>query len=413
MGNIDKLQCMECFRPFSEKRELYTCQFCGSNISLDVWYNYQELKKTFTREWLSKNNNFTHWRYFPILPIKSLKSVSMLSVGWTPLYDAGSLAKKMGIRKIFIKDDGLNPTGSLKDRASSIAVARALEDGVKKITCASTGNAASSLAGLSASVGLEAFIFVPESAPAAKVTQLKIFGANVFLVKGSYEDAFNLSMMCVDEFKWYNRNSGINPYLIEGKKTVALEIAEQMNFKLPDWVFVAVGDGCTIAGVWKGFVDFLKLGFIKKIPKIVGVQAKGASPIYQAWHKKRQLTPMKPETMADSIAVGTPRSWKKAIRAVDETNGFFITVTDKEILGAMKLLGSTCGIFGEPAGVTGLAGLIKAVKNRMIPRSSSSLIIVTGNGLKDISSAQKVSGNIFKIPVDFSALKKEIKHLNI
>lgn len=411
MGNISYLECILCRRNFAEKQGLYTCPLCGSDGSLDVIYDYKRLKRTFTQKHLSKNKDFTHWRYFPILPLKNLKYIPLQSIGWTPLYNAQELAKKIGIKELFIKDDGLNPTASLKDRASSIAVARALQEGSKIITCASTGNAASSLAGLAASRGLKTFIFVPSTAPTAKVTQLKIFGANVFLAKGGYEDAFAFSMRCSAEYKWYNRNSGINPYLIEGKKTVSLEIAEQMNFKLPDIIFVSVGDGCTLAGVWKGFSDLKKLGFINKIPQLVGVQAKGASPIHDAWLKQKAIVPTKTETIADSIAVGTPRSWRKALRAVDETGGFFITVSDEEILSAMKLLGSVCGIFGEPAGVTGLAGLHKAVKNKMLPKKSSAAIIVSGNGLKDIASAQKTIEPAIEIPSDFSKLHKIIESL--
>lgn len=411
MGNIKSLQCIICSRFFYKKESAYTCPLCGSEGTFDVWYDYPKIKKALNRKSLEANRDYSHWRYFPILPIKSLKSIPLQRVGWTPLYKPQLLAEKIGVKELYIKDDAVNPTASLKDRASSIAVAKAFEQGLKVITCASTGNAASSLAGLAASKGLKTFIFVPHTAPIAKITQLKIFGSNVFTVKGSYEEAFALSTLCAAEYKWYNRNSGINPFLIEGKKTVALEIAEQMKFKVPDIVFVAVGDGCTLAGVWKGFSELVKLGITDRMPQLVGVQAKGAAPIHHAWLKQKTLTPIIPDTIADSIAVGTPRSWRKALRAVEDSSGFFMTVSDEEILAAMAMLGNECGIFGEPAGVTGFAGLIKALRKKIIPGNLSAAIIVSGNGLKDVTNAQRAVSNPIEISSDYAALKKIIKNL--
>lgn len=411
MGTIHNLECILCSRTFAEKAGLYTCPLCGSEGALIVHYNYNSLKKKFNAETLKKNTDYSMWRYLPILPVTSLKSIPVQRIGWTPLYDSTRLAKEIGVKSIFIKDDSMNPTASLKDRASSIAVARAIQEKMEIITCSSTGNAATSLAGLSASRGLSSFIFVPYTAPEAKVTQLKIYGANVFLIKGKYEDAFALSMRCSSEYKWYNRNSGINPYMIEGKKTVALEIAEQLGFEPPDMVFVAVGDGCTLAGVHKGFRDLQKLGMLKKIPQLIGVQAKGADPIRQAWQNQKPMVPQKTETIADSIAVGTPRSWRRAIKAVEETNGFYIGVSDMEIITAMKVLGATCGIFGEPAGVTGFAGVLKAKRKNLIPKNHSVGIIITGNGLKDIPSAQRAYETSIQIPPNFQKLREIIKKI--
>jgi threonine synthase len=408
---ITKLKCVECGREYNERRGLLICPSCGESGILDVLYDYDAIKKVFSKESLKRNPDPSLWRYLPLLPVSNKKKIPNLRVGGSPIYNLRNLAKHIGVKKLIVKDDGINPTASLKDRASSVGVARAMAENARAITCASTGNAASSLAGSAASAGIPTFIFVPEKAPAAKVAQLMIFGANVFIVKGSYEDAFNLSMHCAKEFNFYNRNSGINPYLVEGKKTVSLEICEQLDWSVPDYVFVAVGDGCTIAGVHKGFMEMFTLGFITKIPVIVGVQAAGAAPVMKAWKSGRDMIPVHPRTMADSIAVGTPRNWRKAVKSVRESNGFYISVTDREILSAMKCLGNIAGIFGEPAGVCGLAGIIKARAKGLISGNVSVAAIVSGNGLKDASSAVKAAGKAKKISPDLSSLNRIIKRI--
>lgn len=408
---VSGLKCVVCGKQYQEKKGLLTCPACGEEGILDVEYDYDVILRYFTKTLLARNPDRSHWRYLPLMPVKDAGKIPPLRIGGSPLYDARVLAKALGVRRLFIKDDGINPTASLKDRASSVGVARALFERASAITCASTGNAASSLAGSAASAGLSSFIFVPENAPQAKIAQLLIFGANMFVVKGSYEDAFDLSMYCAREFGFYNRNSGINPYLVEGKKTVSLEMCEQLNWNAPDYVFVAVGDGCTIAGVWKGFVEMHRLGFIKSLPLMFGVQAKGAMPVMKAWESGKPMRPVSPRTLADSIAVGTPRNWRKAVRAVRDSGGFYISVSDEEILSAMKLLGGACGIFGEPAGVTGFAGIIKAVHASLIPSGASVATIITGNGLKDIAAAIKTSAKPHLIPVDYSYVKKIIRKI--
>lgn len=408
---VSGLKCVICKEEFPEKKGLLTCPDCGEEGILDTQYDYEAVAKVLTKPILANNPDSSHWRFLPLIPAPDPRKISILRVGGTPLYDAKNLAKKIGVKKLWIKDDGINPTASLKDRASSVGVARAMAEKARGVTCASTGNAASSLAGAAAAAGIPAYIFVPEKAPQAKIAQLLIFGANVFVVKGSYEDAFDLSMYCAREFGFYNRNSGINPYLAEGKKTVSLEMCEQMNWEVPDYVFASVGDGCTIAGVWKGFVEMRRLEFIFKLPHLVGVQAKGASPILKAWKSGKPMKPEIPRTLADSIAVGTPRNWRKAVNAVKESGGFYISVTDEEILSAMKILGNTCGVFGEPAGVTGLAGIIKAKGEGFISKRSQVATIITGNGLKDIASALKTAGKPYLIPPDSSCLRKTIGNI--
>jgi threonine synthase len=261
-------------------------------------------------------------------------------------------------------------------------------------------------------MGLKSFIFVPERAPAGKVTQLLVFGATVISVKGNYEDTFRLSAQAIEKYGWYNRNAAVNPYLSEGKKTVSLEIAEQLDFRAPDYVAVSVGDGCTIAGVWKGFKDLFALGLIEKLPRLVSVQASGCCPVNRAIETGSPIEWMEENTIADSIAVGVPRNGDKALAAIRESKGITVNVTDDEILAAMRLLGKTAGIFGEPAGVTGTAGLKKAAEQGRIPANAVVVSVVTGNGLKDVASAEKAAGaspqsGFLHIPPDMDTLMDE------
>jgi len=333
-------------------------------------------------------------------------AVPDLAVGWTPLTLAPGLARHLGLRRLFLKDDGRNATGSMKDRASAVGVVKAREGRRRIIACASTGNAASSCAGMAASIGLRSVIFVPARAPEPKVTQLLIFGATVLRVRGSYEHAFQLCQESCEKWGWYNRNSGINPYLVEGKKTVGLEIGEQLGWDAPDWVAVSVGDGCTVAGVWKAFRELRELGLWERTPRILGVQAEGAAPVTACFRSGEPLRPIEPETIADSIAVGVPRNWKKAVLAVKESGGTMINVSDSEILDAVRYTGRLAGVFAEPAAATAVAGLRRAVAESIVGRRASAVAIVTGNGLKDIQSAKTAAGEPFEIPPDGDGLQE-------
>ena len=290
---------------------------------------------------------------------------------------------------------------------------KALENKAARITCASTGNAASSLAGFAAAVGLPATIFVPARAPEAKVAQLLVFGAQVFQVQGTYDQAWELCMQASAEFGWYNRNCAINPYLIEGKKTVSLELAEQFARatpgSFPDWVVVSVGDGCTVGGVWKGLREMHALGFIQRLPRILGVQADGCKPFVTAWKAQTGLIPCEANTLADSIAVGHPRNFAKGMGAITESGGAFISVTDEEILGSIPLLAQTAGVFGEPAGVAGAAGVMRAVATGVIHRSESVALIMTGNGLKDIQSAMHAVGKTIAVRPEMEEVRRVVE----
>jgi threonine synthase len=389
MKYVNNYQCTKCHLIIDKSVETLTCPRCKDQGILDVVYDYQTVKHVMNAAYFEQPLDDSIWRYAPLLPVSDQFLTSTLKVGWTPLYESHILKDQLHLKKLYIKDEGVNPTASLKDRASVIAVIKALEAGRNVIACSSTGNAATSLAGNAARMGLQSVIFVPKRVPIAKLTQLQLYGAIVIKVDGDYKDAYNLSKKAIEHFGWYNRNAAINPHMVEGKKTVAFEIAEQLNFQPTDWVVVSVDDGCTIAGVHKGFDEFYKIGLIPKVPKLLGVQSDGCSPFVDAYQQNRNLEETEENTIADSIAVGIPRNPIKAMRAVRETNGTWIAVTDQEILKAMALLGKSEGIFGEPAGVASLAGVIKAFEIGIIKKHESVTMIMTGNGLKDIVNASK------------------------
>jgi threonine synthase len=411
---VTGLRCVKCGRIYAEQLDLYTCSDCGIEGILDIEYDYDQVRPALNRGTLANNRTMSIWRYLPVLPIGRDARLPTLQLGWTPIYEAPKLAQELGLAGLLIKDDGRNPTGSFKDRASAIGVTRATELGRATISVASTGNAASSLAGFAANMGLRAFIFVPQTAPEAKVTQLLVYGATVFTVRGSYDQAYRLAMSAAQTFGWYNRNCAINAYLVEGKKTCGLEIGEQLHANLPDVVAVAVGDGCTIAGIGKGLAEMKALGIIERVPRLLGVQAEGAAPITICYHQayagaslardsyhRPGSSPQQPfsplpmveaQTVADSIAVGQPRNATKAMRAVAASAGDFITVSDEQILAAIPRLAQATGVFAEPAGAASLAGVIAAREAGLIRPHERVLVVATGNGLKDIKSARKAVG---------------------
>lgn len=414
MSYLTGLRCIQCGKRYSADEIDYYCPICGyENGILDVEYDYAAAAEALNPSSLLRNNVYSMWRYLPILPVTDAKKIQHLQVGWTPIYDAPRLAMELGVARLFVKDEGRNPTASFKDRASAMGVMKALEKGAKRITCASTGNAASSLAGFAAAAGLPATIFVPERAPQAKVAQLLVFGAQVFAVQGTYDEAWELCMEAATEFGWYNRNCAVNPYLIEGKKTVSLELVDQLIRQyggiMPDWIAVSVGDGCTVGGVWKGLAEMHKLGFLPRLPKILGVQAEGCKPFLTAWQEKAPLKPTEAHTVADSIAVGHPRNFKKGMNAILESDGAFISVTDEEILWSIRILARKAAVFGEPAGVAGGAGVKKAVEQGIIAANETVALLVTGNGLKDIQSAIQACGSPIRIAPKLSAVQAALE----
>ena len=391
LGHLTGYVCTRCGRRYDPSAPRLTCPVCGLDGILDVLYDYDAARAALTPDWLARAPH-SHWRYRPLLPLPADAPLPVSPVGWTPIFDAPPLAARFGLHQVLLKDEGRNPTGSLKDRASSVGAAHAAGSGYREVTCASTGNAASSLAGMSAQLGLQAYIFVPRSVSQAKLTQMLIHGATVFLVRGTYEDAFTLSMDAAARFEWYNRNSAVNPLLVEGKKTAGLEIAEQTGPDLPDVVVVPLGDGCTLAGTWKGLREMHLLGLSPRVPRIIGVQAAGAAPIAAALAEGRDVTSVPVHTIADGIAVGTPRNWRKALNAVRASGGTIITVSDEEIVDAMRLLARTTGVWGEPAALAGIAALPSLLDRGFVGRDERVLVLLTGHGLKDPVAARQAAG---------------------
>ncbi|MBN2306044.1 MAG: threonine synthase [Anaerolineae bacterium] len=413
---VAELRCAICGRSYQPNEVDYTCLDCGPAGTLDVMLDTDALKQSVTRGDIQRSTDPSMWRYRPLLPLAEGVTVPPLVVGWTPLYDAPRLAESLGLKQVWVKDDGRNPTGSLKDRASALIVARAMAEGIEVVTTASTGNAAAALAGLSASVGLPAVIFVPASAPEAKIAQLLTYGATVLLVQGNYDNAFDLAVEASERYGWYCRNTGMNPYTLEGKKTVAYEIAEQLNWQVPDVVVVSVGDGNIISGVHKGFRDLLALGWIDRVPRLIGVQAAGSAACYQVWKAGQNPATMKPvnaHTVADSIAADLPRDRVKAVRAVQETGGAFVSVSDDAILEGIPVLARLSGVFAEPAAAATYAGVRAALVEGFIQPGDRVALLVTGNGLKDIKSAMRVAGTGRAVAPDIEEVERARQELGL
>lgn len=375
-----KLKCITCGKEFTPVPDRYTCEVCGPFLgTLEVVYDYERMKVT-KETFMSGKSIF---QFKDLLPVKSHTPMDF-SIGNTPLFRFNN---KCGLDTLLVKFDGVSPSGSFKDRASIIALNLAIELGAQKIFCASTGNAASSLSILSAHSDLTTEIFVPVSAPIGKLAQLAAAGANLHLIKGSYDDAFDVSMKVGLSNGWYCRNSAINPYLTEGKKTGAYEVLVQNNYKVPDFCFVGVGDGTVVSSLIKGFEEFKHLGLVDRVPIVVGVQAEGADAVKRSFENGPPFRPVSiaANTIADSISVGNPRDVVKACQYMARNGGAFISVSDDEIKTAIVELTRETGVFAEPAGAIAFAGFKKLMNQGRIHRSDSVVLIVTGNGLKDPS----------------------------
>ncbi|MBI5929709.1 MAG: threonine synthase [Chloroflexi bacterium] len=417
LPQVSGLQCVICGAVYSLDETMYTCPKCGPVGTLDVLY------RTGGRRYEAEPGLLTMWQQADLLPLGTPPPTGLQKFGGTSLFGPESLAKlaeEVGITELYIKHDGLNMTGSLKDRASAMVVAHAVQNlGRHVIATASTGNAAAALAGVCASVpGAQAVIFAPATAPEGKIAQMVVFGANVILVNADYDTAFDLCGAACDEFGWYNRSTGINPFTSEGKKTVSLEIAMQLNYQLPDVIVVSVGDGSIIGGVHKGLADMQRQGWITKMPRLIGVQAAGSDALVYAWENQLSAVEMQDRpanTIADSISSRLPRDRAKALRAVRETNGAFIRVTDEQILAAIPALARGSGVFAEPAAAATFAALQPALAAGVIDQHERVLLLITGNGLKDVRSAMQ-SVSLEKPPVvapSLDAVRTQVKNWQI
>jgi threonine synthase len=399
-------RCSLCGTEYGPGEITYTCPKDGGN--LDVVLDIESLRAKYQPADIVSRADPSLWRYLPLLPVEaSPDGVTPLhSAGWTPVYRLAGMGARLGIRQLWLKDESRNPTASFKDRASAVVVARAHEIHAEVVITASTGNAGAALAGMAAAVAQKAVVVAPRTAPPAKVAQLLVFGAKVALVEGSYDDAFDLTVKAADEFGWYCRNTGYNPFTAEGKKTAAYEIWEwwQQADHAPLTVFVSVGDGNIISGLHKGFKDLKELGWMARIPRLMGVQAEGSAAVANAFLAgTEEITAVEAKTLADSISVDLPRDGVRAVRAVRETGGEYVVVPDDEILGALASLG-TAGVFAEPAGATAYAGLLRAVDQGLIHADDPVLVLNTGSGLKDIRAATMAAGEAPVIEPTLGAL---------
>jgi len=391
-------QCSDCGKQIPAGEIIYLCPDCRSKQMPDqpplgvlkVIYDYKTLGELSFRE-LEENN------FLQLLPVNNAKSFPNLRVGQTPLYKINSINGQANDFELYLKDDSQNPTFSFKDRASAVVSAFAKENGIDTIVAASTGNAGSSLAGMCAAQGQKAVIFVPSTAPKAKLTQIMMYGATLVPVAGNYDKAFDLSIEATKRFGWYNRNTAFNPFTIEGKKTVSFELYSQLKEQIPDYIFVPVGDGVIISGVFKGFEDLLELGIIEKMPIIIAVQAARSSNLVDNIGKE-EFVSSPSDTIADSISVDIPRNFHMAAGFITKYHGQTITVSDDDILRASSILAKNTGIFTEPAAAAAFAGFLDYKNRYLVPKSSTNVVLLTGSGLKDLNAVQ----SLFEVPLPVS-----------
>ena len=402
-------ECTDCGRQIPAGEIIYLCPDCSAKQLPDrpplgvlkVIYDYKALSELSFGKLMED-------QFLQLLPVDHSSSFPNLRVGQTPLYEIHALDGQVSDFQLFLKDDSQNPTFSFKDRASALVSAFAKENGIDTIVAASTGNAGSSLAGICAAQGQQAIIFVPATAPKAKLTQIMMYGATLLPVAGNYDQAFDLSIQATKRFGWYNRNTAYNPLTIEGKKTVSFEIFGQLHEQVPDFIFVPVGDGVIISGVYKGFEDLLQLGIIEKMPVVVAVQAAGSCNLVENIGKEEfRISPS--ETIADSISVDIPRNFNMAADYITKYQGLTVMVSDDNILRASSILAKNTGIFTEPASAASFAGFLDFKNRFLIPKASTNVVLLTGSGLKDLQAVQP----LFEIPLpvspDMNSVEKFLK----
>lgn len=380
MSFVKGLQCRECHHQFP-KEALHVCEFCFG--PLEVVYNYDEIQRSLTREAIrSRPTNM--WRYKELLPIDGEPTVGA-QVGWTPLVRADRLAKALGVKELYVKNDAVNyPTLSFKDRVVSVAMSKAKEFGFKTVACASTGNLANSVAANAAASGYESYIFIPYDLEQGKILGTLVFGTNLVGIKGTYDEVNRLCSEIAAKYKWAFVNINIRPYYAEGSKAMGYEIAEQLGWKIPQHIVVPMAGGSLITKIWKSFEELVKIGLVDKNPaKVYGAQATGCSPITTAVKNEWDLfKPVRPNTICKSLAIGNPADGFYAAGVMRKSGGWGEDVSDDEIVDAMKLLAETEGIFAETAGGVTLGVARKLIAQGRIPKDESIVLCITGNGLK-------------------------------
>ena len=412
--SMNGYQCFACSATQAAGFDGFLCPFCGGN--LDITYDYEAVAKEVAGGFHQEPHDI--FRFAALLPLKQVRSAFSLRIGATPFYHAGRLSESVGMQNLYLKDDTVNPSASLKDRASAVTIGRALDIGADVVSVASTGNAGSSLACLAAATGLTAVVFVPASAPVAKLTQMLAFGAHVLAVRGNYDDAYDLCLAASEEFGWFNRSTGYNPFTREGKKTCAYEIWQDLGGRVPDRVVVSTGDGNTLSAIWKGWRDLKAVGLIDRLPKIDCVQSEVSAAICQTVRQIHSgdeskvnwstvvVQEVNATTLADSISVNRPRDGLAAVKAIIQSGGEAVTVADEDILAAIPEMARATGIFPEPAAAAPWAGVKQMISEQRITSGELVVCIVSGNGLKDIASARTVVGEPRLIEASLEAVRE-------
>jgi len=399
-------ECIRCGSKYPIDEITYFCKKCGD--LLEIKYDYGELARTLRKsEW--KKTPLSVWRYKDFMPINDFSKIVSLNEGGTGLHPCPRLGKQLGIRQLYVKNEGENPTGSFKDRGMTVGVTKAVELGVKSVICASTGNTSASLAAYAAKAGLQCTVLIPSGKIAyGKLAQGMIYGAQVIQVRGNFDQALEMVLKLSEKHRYIYLLNSINPFRVEGQKSLGFEICEQLDNKPPDRVIVPVGNAGNISAIWKGFTEFHNLGFVKTLPKMTGIQAEGAAPIAQAIKTGSQrIKPVsKPETIATAIRIGAPVSWKKAVNAIRDSGGTAETVTDEEILEAQKSLSRLEGLFVEPASASSIAGLKKLVENGAIDKDEHVVCVTTGHGLKDPDVAIRMSEKPLEVDAEVEAIER-------
>jgi len=389
----------------------FVCPSCGGN--LEVTYDYEAIRNEFVQD----------FDYSPFLPVSRLDAPFPLRVGRTPLIAATRLGESLGLGHLYLKDETRNPSASTKDRATAVALRRARDVGAETVAVASTGNAGSSLACLAAALDMRAVVFVPESAPVAKLTQALSFGATVLAVRGNYDDAFDLCLKASSEFGWFNRSTGYNPFTREGKKTCAYEIWEDLGRRVPDRVLVATGDGNLLSGMWKGWRDLHAVGLIDNLPRIDCVQSESSAAICHTIRRIREdadtnadpdwstlvVDDVKATTIADSISVDRPRDGLAAVKAVIQSGGDAVTIPDEEMLAAIPEIASATGVFAEPAAAAPWAAVKQLARDQKVAPDELLVCVVSGSGLKDIANARSAVGEPLSVDPSIDAVRDALR----
>jgi threonine synthase len=401
-------ECIKCRAKYDINEIVYFCKKCGD--ILEIKLDFETIAETIQNgEW--KKAPLSVWRYRDFMPIHETTKLVTLNEGGTGLHRSAHLCDELGLKHLWVKNEGENPTGSFKDRGMTVGVTKAVELGARHVICASTGNTSASLAAYAARAGIKCTVLIPSGKIAyGKLSQAMIHGAKVLQVRGNFDEALEFVLKLAEKHKNIYLLNSINPFRIEGQKSLGYEICEQLNNEAPDRIIIPVGNAGNISAVWKGLTEFYKLGYIKKLPKMTGIQAVGSAPIAQMIkNKSDKIVPVEnPETIATAIRIGAPVSWKKAVNAIKESHGTAETVSDEEILDAQLTLARIEGIFVEPASASSIAGLKKLVKNGVIDRDERVVCITTGHGLKDPDTAIKQCEKPVEVDAEISAIEQAL-----